>query len=177
MEAEDIVVSLIALHDRKVIGRTRIQKSAYLLDRCGGDFGLSFVYYHYGPYSFDLADGWANACVNKRISILERYSQRHGVPYSIFKLSKNEKLPDRIGALSTTAARSPLKAMKEVSDIVLELAATIVFLRDQGEYGDRAVQETKDRKPVKAIDVRLQDAISLIRNLGLDQKKALALPG
>ncbi len=176
MEAEDIVVSLIALHGGEVIGRTRMQKEAYLLDRCGGNFGLSFVYYHYGPYSFDLADGWADARSNRRISIREMYGSRHGVPYSIFTLDGDEELPDRIGVLSTADARSLLKMMKRVSDIALELAATIIFLRDQEGYGSRAVQETKDRKPVKAINARLQEAILLIRNLGLDKGKALELP-
>ncbi len=45
MKAEDVVVNLIKLNDRELIGRTRLQKEAYLLDRCGAEFGLSFTYY------------------------------------------------------------------------------------------------------------------------------------
>ncbi len=68
MNAEDIVVNLITMHGGELVGRTRLQKGAYLLHCCGANFGLPFVYHHYGQYSFNLADGWVDAaCACGRI--------------------------------------------------------------------------------------------------------------
>ena len=71
MNATELAVNLIALHGGQVVGRTRLQKRTYLLHRCGGDFGLNFVYHHYGPYSFDLADGLTDARAEGLIEIKE----------------------------------------------------------------------------------------------------------
>ena len=40
MNVEKIVVGLIALNGGTLVGRTRLQKQAYLLDKCGASFGL-----------------------------------------------------------------------------------------------------------------------------------------
>ena len=65
MKAEDIVVGLVALNDKELIGRTRLQKITYLLDRCGAEFGLPFEYYRYGPL-FVRACGWSERCAGRR---------------------------------------------------------------------------------------------------------------
>ena len=169
MNATELVVKLIALHGGKVVGRTRLQKRTYLLHRCGGDFGLNFVYHHYGPYSFDLADGWTDARAEGLIEINEMPG-RYGVPYATFGLKEPFAEPERIGNLAVKDARR-LRAILdcEASDIVLEIAATIVFLRDEGGYKEQAIEETKDRKPLKATDQRVSRAQSLICELGLSK--------
>ena len=176
MNVEDIVVGLIALHGGELVGRTRLQKRAYLLHRCGANFDFPFVYYHYGPYSFDIADGCIDASVNKRIRIREKMG-RHGSRYAIFTLKGKTGRHDRIGTLSADDVRPMLRMMEMVTDTVLELAATIVFLRDEGEYGEKAIAETKARKSLKATPERLAKAFSLIRDLGLDPENKLPLPG
>ena len=166
MNSEDIVVSLISLHGGELVGRTRLQKQAYLLHRCGGQFGLSFVYHHYGPYSFDLVDGLTDARAEQRVKIEERPG-RYGVPYAIFKLTGDEP-SERLGDLPAARARPLIRSMKNVSDIVLELAATIVFLREEAGYsGDQAIEETRARKPLKATEKRIEQALALLSNLGL----------
>ena len=170
MNAEDIVVALIALNDGKLIGRTRLQKEAYLLDRCGADFGLQFTYHHYGPYCFDLAGGIDDARAEGRIDIKEQPG-RHGVPYAIFESEDEAEKPKCLGKLRADDARASLQRMKDVSDVVLELAATIVFLRDDWDYYDKGktdpVDETKARKPLKATEERIDKALDLVRGLGL----------
>ena len=170
MNAEDIVVALIALNDGKLVGRTRLQKEAYLLDRCGADFGLQFTYHHYGPYCFDLAGGIDDARAEGRIDI-EEHPGRHGVPYAIFKSGDEAEKPKCLGKLSADEARASLQRMKDVSDVVLELAATIVFLRDEWDYFGKGtidpVDETKARKPLKATEERIDKALDLVRGLGL----------
>ena len=177
MPEEDIAVDMIALHGGKLVGRTRLQKRAYLLHRCGANFDLPFIYHHYGPYSFDLAEGCIDAQMNKRIKIKEKRG-RYGIRDAVFRLKNKEATTrrDRVGSLPAERARSFLKRMERVSDIVLELAATIVFLRDDGRYPDNAVAATMARKPLKATDERLGEALSLIRDLGLDPENALELP-
>ena len=166
MNAEDIVVGLIALHGGELVGRTRLQKQAYLLHQCGANFDVSFVYHHYGPYSFDLVDGLTDARAEGRVKIRERTGS-YGVPYAIFKLVDG-KSPDYLGSLSSAEIRVLIEKMLKVSDIVLELAATIVFLREEGGYpGDQAVEETRARKPLKATDERIDRALTLLDALGL----------
>ena len=166
MNAEEIVVRLVALHGGELVGRTRLQKQAYLLHRCGGNLGLSFVYHHYGPYSFDLVDGLTDARAEGRVKIKERIGS-YGVPYAIFKLT-DERAPEHLGDLSSAEVRTLVKKMRGVSDIVLELAATIVFLREEAGYsGDQAIEETKARKPLKATEQRMERALALLSDLGL----------
>ena len=146
MNATQIAVNLIALHDGELVGRTRFQKRAYLLHRCGAEFTLNFVYHHYGPYSFDLADGLTDARAEGLIEIEEKPG-RYGILYAIFRLKGDVDHPERLGELPVGAARRLLKIMEqEASDIVLEIAATIVFLRDEGGYESQPVEELKVRK-------------------------------
>ena len=170
MNAENIVVDLIALHGGELVGRTRLQKEAYLLHRCGANFGLGFTYHHYGPYSFDLAEGLTDALAEERITIEERPG-RHRVPYAIFRSKNRVERPTHLGRLSADEAHAQLQKMDKISDIVLELAATVVFLRDEWDYYDKgktdAVEETKARKPLKATEERIAKAIALLRYLGL----------
>ncbi len=170
MNAQDIVIGMVALNDGELVGRTRLQKQAYLLDRCGADFGLRFTYHHYGPYCFELAGAAEEARAENRIVIEDRPGS-HGVPYAIFRSAENAERPGRLGALEADRADALLKRMKRVSDTVLELAATIVFLRDQWRYFNKdkisPVEETKRRKPLKATDERIAKALDLLHNLGL----------
>ena len=179
MNAEDIVVDLVALNGGELVGRTRMQKQAYLLDRCGAEFGLLFIYHHYGPYCFDLAGAMHDAKAERRIEAEER-SGRHGVPYTIFRSKNGAGYPATLGSLDAQKARALLERMKQVSDIVLELAATIVFLRDDWDYFDKprttAVQETKARKSLKATDERIAKALKLLCDLDLHEQAEPATP-
>ena len=171
MNPEDIAVNLVKLNSGRVVGRTRLQKVAYLLDRSGAEFGLPFTYHHYGPYSFELADGWADARAEGRVHIAEQLG-RHGVSYSIFTLDESENSPDDcgdLGELSASDAREQLKKMAPVSNVVLELAATIVYLKENG-YGGGTIEELKVRKPLKATDELVRKALCLLESLGLGQE-------
>ena len=176
-DIEDIVVDLIALHGGELVGRTRLQKEAYLLHRCGAKFDLlfPFVYHHYGPYSLALADGLIDAHADDRIDVEERLGS-YGIRYAIFRSKGDHDAPDRLGDLSADRVRSLLREMQDVSDIVLELAAAIVFLREEDGYVHDAIEETKARKPLKATAARMEQALMLLRKLGLEREAALA-PG
>ena len=169
MNATELAINLIALHGSQVVGRTRLQKRTYLLHRCGGNFGLNFVYHYYGPYSFDLADGLTDARAEGLIEI-EETPGRYGVPYATFRLKESSGELERLGGLAIKDALRLRGILdNEASDIVLEIAATIVFLRDEGGYKEQAIEETKVRKPLKATAQRLSRARSLIYELGLSE--------
>lgn len=176
MNAEDIVVDMIALNGGEMVGRTRLQKGAYLLHRCGANLDLSFVYHHYGPYSFDLASGCLDARAEGWIDIEEKPG-RYRIPYAIFRLREAANPSGRLGALPGDEARPLLERMGKASDIVLELAATIVYFIENGRDAKEGIRETKVRKPLKADETSLARARSLIRDLGLDPKNELALAG
>ena len=56
--------------------------------------------------------------------------------------------------------------MASVSDIVLELAATVVYLKEEG-YDERTIEELKIRKPLKATDQLIEKATDLLGDLEL----------
>lgn len=73
-----------------------------------------------------------------------------------------------MGRLSIDKGRQFSARMDKEPNVVLELAATIVFLRDDENYGDAAVEETKGRKPLKATPAYLRKALKLLQDLGLE---------
>ncbi len=168
MRSEDIVVGLVVLSGGELVGKTRLQKEVYLLDCCGANFGLQFTYHYYGPYSFELAMGSESARAERLIEIEERLG-RYDVPYSIFKTDDETPCPPKLGDLDAAAARDLLTKMKDASDVILELAATIVFLEREWDYYRKgevsAVEETKARKSLKATDKAIAKALELLRLL------------
>ena len=175
MTLEDIVVDLVALSGGKLTGRTRLQKQAYLLKRCGAKFDLHFTYHHYGPYSFDLVEGLSDALAKKRMDVKEE-TGRYGVRYAKFTLKENPSLDSaELRGLTDDIARRFIDRMKGASDVVLELAATIVFLRDEWDYYGKEkideIQETKSRKPLKATDNNIEKAIALLKDLCLQKQE------
>ncbi|MCY4502117.1 MAG: hypothetical protein OXE57_11210 [Alphaproteobacteria bacterium] len=163
MNEEDAVVNLVALHGGRLVGKTRLQKGGYLLHRCGANLDSEFVYHHYGPYSFELAMGVKDARAHERIAEEDRVGF-HGIAYAIFS---TEEVPVPMGGLSVERAKELSTRMDKEPNVVLELAATIAFLRDDENYGSAAIKETKARKPLKATPNYLRRARELLNDLGL----------
>ena len=172
MNGKDVVVNLVKLNGRELNGQTRLQREAYLLDRCGARFELSFAYYYSGPYSFELVDGWEDAEAEGQIEIEEKLG-RYDISYLSFKQKEYVDDPDSLGELSAADARERLQKMAEASDTILELAAAIVYLTREG-YAERPIEELKMRKPLKATDGRIDKARVLLRDLGLEEGALLS---
>jgi uncharacterized protein len=158
---DDVAVSIVALNGGELVGRTRLQKTAFLLECCGMESGLEFAYRHYGPFSVELARAWDDAEFDGRLEMVERPGFRE-MPYTVF--TTNEAAPDCLGELSASDVQKRLASMRHYSDVVLEVAATIVYLRD---LTDDPIEEVKIRKPHKATDQRIAQANQLIKELGL----------
>ena len=138
----------------RVVGRTRLQKVAYLLSVTGLEAGFRFDYKHYGPFSEDLAESAREANLLGLVNEAEQRAVWGGV-YSTYSFAGGDN-PD--------PARAPFASVAAASDAVeLELVATAVFLANEGNRDPWA--ETARRKPEKAGEGRIEAAKELFRKL------------
>jgi uncharacterized protein YwgA len=140
---------IVAAAGGRLVGRTRLQKLAYLLELAGLGEGFDFQYRHYGPYSEGLALATHDASLIGLIHE-EELPASWGGSYSVFTTTRSESNSLRQQVATVAAAANAVE---------LELAATAAFLSVQG-YGD-PWDETARRKPDKAADGRLQKAREL----------------
>lgn len=150
------VASIIASAGGRIVGRTRLQKVAYLLTVTGLDDTFKFSYKHYGPYSEDLASFARLGKLFGDLSEVE-HSASWGGSYSIFTVDHTQD----IGADPRRAQLA--KAAAAADAVELELAATAVFLAEEG-FSD-PWGETARRKPEKAEGERLEKSKALLRSL------------
>jgi hypothetical protein len=161
----EMVASLVALNDGVLVGKVRLQKTFYLLDACGLQSGFDYDFHFYGPFSADLSRAADDATALGRLKFEDRFGY-HEVPYRVFQASHEAVLPDGLGALSAAEVRKNLELMASYSAAQLEVAASIIFLRENGYRGD-PVAETRRRKPATATVDRIAKAQRLIAELGL----------
>lgn len=148
----------------EIVGRTRLQKVAFLLELAGFGEGFPFEYRHYGPYSEDLADSIQAARVFDLVEEREMPASWGGM-YSIFKAT------DQAGPRAMDDRSRFAEAAASIDSIELELAATAAFLsaveRSPDPWG-----QTARRKPEKAEGGRLERAkaaYQLLRSLPTPQ--------
>jgi len=154
-QSEKLAAELVRDAGGVVVGRTRLQKLAYLLERSGLGKGFPFEYRHYGPYSEELAEATDRAATMSLIEEVEKLATWGG-SYSIFTC--NARPPKTVDA-----ARLKVAALAAKADAVeLELAATAVYLASECKdpWG-----ETERRKPQKAASGRLERARMLYQKL------------
>jgi hypothetical protein len=139
-----------------IVGRTRLQKIAYILEAAGLGPGFSFRYKHYGPYSEQLADAAQTARIVGLLYEQETTAMWGGL-YSTYysRIQPDSFVPE--------ARRHLAQEMVSVDAVELELAATALFLaheRVPDPWG-----ETARRKPDKAEGGRLERARQLYHRL------------
>lgn len=164
-EREDVVAAVLAAAGGALIGRVRLQKAVYLMDRLGLESGFSFDYHHYGPFSRDLDNATADA---KAFGLVEEDFERRqsdGATYSVFRL-KGEPKPEAYGRLEATKAGELAHLFAATNVTVLELAATVDWLWHVEKFTDWKSEITK-RKGVKVQGGRLQKAVELLAQLKL----------
>jgi uncharacterized protein len=140
----------------EVIGRTRLQKIGYILFSAGLEDDFDFSYKHYGPFSDELANAAREAGLLGLITEKEQVANWGG-SYSVFRAS------GQIPADVPAARRQVAKLAAKADAVALELAATALFLVNEG-IAD-AWEETQRRKPEKADAGRLDAAKSLYEKL------------
>jgi uncharacterized protein len=134
----------------QLVGRTRLQKVAYLTQLAGFSNELRFEYRHYGPFSDDLARGMEIAAALGVVREEERRAEWGGW-YSIYH---TEGAPEP----GSECRAAFVRRAAQIGAIELELAATAAFLFNEEHLSDPWA-ETARRKPEKASNGRLQKAM------------------
>lgn len=145
-----------------LVGRTRLQKVAYLAQLAGFGEEFDFEYRHYGPFSEDLARGIEIASGLGLVAEEERRADWGG-KYSVYRATNHTPL-----GIDPRRERF-LRAAKETDAVELELAATAAFLYavegvGRDGHGDPWA-ETARRKPEKVLDGRLSRAKAAYKKL------------
>ena len=157
-----------------MVGRVRLQKVAYLLDRLGLNSGFQYNYGNYGPFSHDLDNAVADA---EAFGLVEETFDRRqidGARYSIFELTDGaSRPPSNTGQLDVTVLESHLQTFVEAHITVLELAATANWLVEEERLTDWR-DELRRRKGPKIEGGRLDRAEALLRKVGLPPAAAVA---
>ncbi len=149
------VHSIIADAGGKIVGRTRLQKIAYLLEVAGVGDNFHFDYHHYGPYSEDLTRAASLAHLTGQI-VEEEKTTNWGGFYSTYTIKEPSK--------QKTGIRQRLaKTAVEADAVILELAATAAYFAKNGKSDPW--KETAARKPDKAEGGRLDEAKKLYGEL------------
>ncbi len=165
MEFDELVTAIVALNKGKLVGKTRLQKVAFLLEQCGMQSGLDFDYHNFGPFSADLARG-AEIAVGKQLVQAIEKPGFHAVPYVEYSTSISP--PRKVAKLGASRAESLLEKMEKYSAIALELAATIKFLEEEGFPRTKIDDKVRHLKPAKATDKLMRDAHELLTELDLE---------
>jgi uncharacterized protein YwgA len=134
------VLEVVRAAGGSIVGRTRLQKTIYLLGRAGFVYGFEFEYRHYGPYSEDLSNATLLARMSGSLNEEERRANWGGA-YSVFNVSGSAHHID-------AAMQEIINISTSSNPVALELAATAAFLADEGY--PHPWEETEARKPEKA---------------------------
>lgn len=157
------VARIIQLNGGRLVGKTRLQKSAYFLETKGIGFGFDFDYHHYGPFSEELSNSTDDAAALGLLDVDWRNSQS-GSQYAIFI----QKGPPNSEEPADGLRRQVLDVLRNYSAIEVELAATADFLKTHG-YSKDPWGETQRRKSSKVNVDRLsraQQLLSEMANIG-----------
>ena len=164
MDQSDYVSAIVRLAGGEIVGKTRLQKIAYLLQTKGSGFrNMDFDYHNFGPYSAELSFAAEDAESLGYLTTEERAGY-HSVPYTVFRSTDcAAKLDDRE---EMKACKADLEVMSGYSALVLELAATAIYLKRNG-YAEHFWEEVLKRKSLKATQPRIRHAKKLLRQLNL----------
>ncbi len=156
----EILGGIIFAHpEHRLVGRTRLQKTVYLLQRLGLNTEYEFDLYHYGPYSEELKDdlrlGSAIGFIDE-----EDHTSSDGATYYVFQSQKQREIPHLSQKLTRIAS--------EEDSIVLELAATYDAIRQQGKPREDALSKLREMKMSKCEAGRETRALQFLTELGLN---------
>ncbi|WP_238121750.1 MULTISPECIES: hypothetical protein [unclassified Xanthobacter] len=159
VNAPEAIAEVVSLNGGKIVGRTRLQKTLYFLEVAHLGYGFDYDYYHYGPYSEEVATSARDAEVLQILNVDWR-STADGIEYAVYTAPIVG-----IEEPESQQKRAILGKLASVDSITLELAATANFLERNGFAADPWA-ETAIRKPSKATPKRIEKAKALLADLG-----------
>jgi uncharacterized protein YwgA len=156
------LAGVIAAHEgRRVVGRTRLQKTVKLLQRLGLPTDYLYTIFFYGPYSEGVFRDIQLLTELGLITEEERLAQEGGTPYFVLEAKPEALMPE--------AGRwiPAIRQMEEADLVVLELAATYDAFREMGSDHALAQVRLRHKKAGKWSEEREARALELLRQLGL----------
>ena len=155
------LAAAIAAHkDRKVVGRTRLQKEIKLLQRLGFPTEYSYTLFFYGPYSEGLHAEVRFLQAFGLVTEEERSSQ-HGDSYFVLTASPDAVMPEM------ARYQHFIDLMQDADAVVLELAATYDMFRTMKSDHEEAMMRLRRKKGVKCDNGNDKKALELLQQLGL----------
>lgn len=148
----EIARSIVDASGGEIVGSTRLQKIAYILTRSGFIKNLSFSYHRFGPYSEDLTRSIDDA-VHLGHVLRTDHTAIWGGKYSIFRLTNTDSKANK-------KAKELATFLSSKDAVILELAATAIFLADEGVAD--AWSELTARKPSKSTPENISKAKELV---------------
>ena len=159
------ILKLIETAGGKVGGRKRLQKLTYIMKNLGFPVPVDFIYHRYGPYSPELS---ATISDLNALGLLKENHKNQIYEYEITREGKGFlRLLEKKNLIKKYAV--PKKLNKAVGFIsqqdpsLLELASTVIFLREYGESYKDACDEALKLKP--HLSDYLANAKDFIHNL------------
>lgn len=162
---KDIVVEIIALSGNRLVGRTRLQKTVYLLDLCGMESGAAYYYFNFGPFSDDVANAISDAQFSGEVMESTEHRMIDGAPFSVFTGTKSLS-SDKLGKIPIESAKKIIDKLAAAPSVILELAATIHWLYSIEHIVDWR-SELRRRKGSKTYGGRAEEAGRLLEHLGI----------
>ena len=155
-----LAASIAAHPDRKIVGRTRLQKEIRLLQRLKFPTEYSYTLHFYGPYSEGLH---ADIALLENLGLIEEEGQvsREGTPYYILRAKAEAALPE------IEDFQKFIDLMDAAELVVLELAATYDMFRTQGSDHKEASERLRRKKGSKCDNGNDKAALALLKKLGL----------
>ncbi len=152
------VAAIIRDAGGRVVGRTRLQKMAFILEASGLGSGFPFIYKHYGPYSEELSSASRTGAILGLLNETESPASWGGT-FSTFEVNVP---PDP----STPESRRRIARETLTADAIeLELAATALYLSLARVGASDVWAETARRKPEKSANGRLDRARALYERI------------
>lgn len=158
------LATVVAQHkDQRIAGRTRLQKTIWLLQRLGLQSSYRYKTYHYGPYSEGVQ---AEVELLESFGVLEEKSivgQAGNSYYIIEVLHTDHLVPNQLPESVKTA----IPKLEKEDTGILELAATYDAFRSEGAPHKGAMDAVRRKKGDKCNSGRLEKAVEFVGKLGL----------
>ena len=155
MTNKEKILALLKLAGNKIEGRTKFQKLIYILKNHGVDFSEKFKYHHYGPYSLDLQLEIEELVDSGEIK------ETSANPY-VYKL--DPKVVDNIDNTMLRGKKSLVERLNSQDYRVLELIATIYYLKNNGINNDLALKnKLMILKP--HLESKIEEAFNVFKDL------------
>jgi uncharacterized protein YwgA len=155
------LAGVIAAHENgKVFGRTRLQKTMKLLQRCGFPTSYDYTIYFYGPYSEDLHAelGFLSSC---GLVSQEERKTKDGDCYYTITANEGATLPE------IENYRPLIGQLEKTTSVVLELAATYDAFRELGCDHADAMERLRRKKGAKCDNGNVEESLELLCSIGL----------